>query len=483
MSHPRATRCSIVGAALGLSLALAACSVSTPRDGSVATRRSAVSGAGAGDTAEAGAPGGAQTGDTAPGGGGGAVGLSGSAAATGAAGSGTAAAGSRSASSSGGAQSPAAGSGAAVAPKQPAADGSTVGVTPTSITVSLLAGFSGPYGSLFKTWADNAFGTWADEINANGGVNGRKIIIHQVDNRDTAEGGIAACKEVQGNGSFLAVSMAGLGGADMSSSDCLDQAKIPVIAFNLAGYRSNWRYVVSVNDDSKQAVPIASFIKNVINDGGGKTGMIVVNDPIQLASRDAIGHELERLGIARVKDEIVNSGQGSFVAELSRLRSAGATTVIMDTGSESIGIVRDANAIGYHPNFTGLYWTLDEFSQAAGQLWSGIKAIRVFATSESKAYAEYQQKAAKYGHSVVSTTVMAYYGGAVMISDIMAKVGPALGRDGFIKAAGQLGTYSNGIQSVVFPPGKLLADVAVFPVVCCNPDNTWKGLGDPKLAF
>ena len=356
-------------------------------------------------------------------------------------------------------------------------------MTADSITISVLAGFSGPYGSLFKTWADNAFGVWSAEINDRGGINGRKIVLKQVDNHDTAEGGVAACKEVQGNGSFMAISMAGLGGADMSSADCLDRAHIPVIGFNLAGYRDTWHYVISPNDDAKQAAPIASLIKDVIGDGGGKTGMIVVNDPIHFAARDAINSELKRVGINHASDETVSTNQGSFVAELSRLRSAGATTVVMVTGSEAVGIVRDAKAMGYHPNFTGLFWTADEFSQAAANLWDGIKAVRVFPTSESPIYAQYKAKAAKYGFSVDSTTIMAYYGGGLIVSDTLAKVGAALGRDSYMQASRSLGDYDNGILSVTFPPGSLIANTKDFAVVCCNSDSTWKGLAGPRVEF
>src|SRR5207302_11340715 len=133
--------------------------------------------------------------------------------------------------------------------------------------VSVMAGLRGTYGALFKSITEGGYGLWADEVNAHGGIFGRKVVVKEVDNADTAEGGVAACKEIQGNGSFLAVNLAGLGGADMSSSDCLDRAGIPLFGQNLAGYRSTWHHVVSMNDDAKQAAPLASFIKNVIGDG------------------------------------------------------------------------------------------------------------------------------------------------------------------------------------------------------------------------
>ena len=361
--------------------------------------------------------------------------------------------------------------------------GSTTGLAPNSITISVLAGYSGSYGGLMKLITDG-YNLWADEVNAKGGINGRKVVLKTVDNHDTAEGGVAACKEVQGNGSFLAISLAGLGGADMSSSDCLDRAGIPLFGQNLSGYRSSWRHVISMNDDAKQAAPLASFIKHAIGDGAGKVGMIIVNDPIHLAARNQVGGDLDRLHIARVRDEIVAVNQGSFVAELSRLRSAGATTVAMLTGNEAIGIVRDAKAIGYAPHFTGVLWTLDEFSQAAGAVWSGIKAIRVWPTTDSKAYADYSAKAHQYKRdALVNTTVMAVYGSGLLLGQILHQAGPGITRESFVTTAEGIVNYDNGIIALSFGPGKRVADIKAYPHVCCNRDNTWKGAGPPAREF
>src|SRR5437588_801787 len=100
------------------------------------------------------------------------------------------------------------------------------GVTKDTITISALAGFSGNYGAILTKIYDNGFGTWIDDVNAKGGINGRKVISKKVDNKDTVEGGVAACKEVQNNGSYLAVSIVGFGGADTAAVDCLDHAGI-----------------------------------------------------------------------------------------------------------------------------------------------------------------------------------------------------------------------------------------------------------------
>src|SRR5207302_518824 len=172
----------IGGAAM---LALVACSVSTPRHGFTAAGR-------AGTGLQAGAPGaggGAGAGSDAAGpgaGGGPGAGTVGAATAGGAGGAPGAAAGVRTGpGGSGRTGGPAAGAGAS-----PSGGGApAVGVTKDAITISAIAGFSGNYGAILTEIYDNGFGTWLDDVNAHGGIYGRKVVAKKDDNHDTVEGG------------------------------------------------------------------------------------------------------------------------------------------------------------------------------------------------------------------------------------------------------------------------------------------------------
>src|ERR1700720_1871998 len=55
-------------------------------------------------------------------------------------------------------------------------DSSAVGVTANSITIGLSAPFSGVYGPVISQLVDGGFVTWVDDVNASGGINGRKVI-------------------------------------------------------------------------------------------------------------------------------------------------------------------------------------------------------------------------------------------------------------------------------------------------------------------
>ena len=197
--------------------------------------------------------------------------------------------------------------------------------------------------------------------------------------------------------------------------------------------------------------------------------------------------ELDRLGMRRrPRRDDHRPGQGSFVAELSRLRSAGATTVVMLTGNESIGIVRDAKAMGYNPNFTGVFWTLDEFSQAAGAAVERASRRSGGGRRPTRRCTPYvQAKANQYGCDRAGE-----HDGDGRVrprprSSATSSPRPAPSRRvrRSPRPPGPRRPTTTASSPSSFHAGARVADVAMFPIVCCNADNTWKGTGAPRLRF
>ena len=73
--------------------------------------------------------------------------------------------------------------------------GSVPGVTPTTITVGVVAGTSGPFAAPIKDFIEG-FYVWQREVNAAGGIGGRQIEVKEYDHGETADGGVAACKAI-----------------------------------------------------------------------------------------------------------------------------------------------------------------------------------------------------------------------------------------------------------------------------------------------
>lgn len=363
--------------------------------------------------------------------------------------------------------------------------GPVVGVAKGTITISAIGGFSGNYGAILTSIYEDGFLVWRDELNAAGGVHGRQVVVKKVDNKDTAEGGVAACKQVQTNGTFLAVSLVGFGGADVSGADCLDRAGIPTLAFNLSSFNPKWRNVFSAGDPGEQARPMASFIKNVLGEKKN-VGVIVLNDPVNLSARDALVKELPQEGLTLVRQEVVAPNQGSFVAELNRLRSAGATSVaLLVLSGEVLGILRDAKALGYQPKWTGSYWPSDETAVAGRSLFEGIRTLRNYSGSNSPGYARYLAAAQKHGRKgSLTTTTMALYGFGLVTGQVLQNAGPSPTRDTVTTGVEGIVNYNNGVfATVTFGKGVRVARLGMWPLQCCSSDGTWRGIGPARERF
>src|SRR5205823_3322417 len=108
------------------------------------------------------------------------------------------------------------------------------------------------------------FKVWLDDVNGHGGINGRQVISKKVDNHNTVEGGVAACKEIQSNGSYLAATIVGQAGSDVAAVDCLDKSGITTLTIGLSAYSPRWKHAFSPVDPYKWGFPLTSFIRNVI---------------------------------------------------------------------------------------------------------------------------------------------------------------------------------------------------------------------------
>lgn len=471
-------------------LALAACSVSTPRDAALSPDGGARSqvgvdsgtsplgqaqqpAAGSSSTSEgpAGEPGGAVP----------AAGGTGSAGSSG--GGGTASAGpARPAPGSGGTSSTS-GSGGASQPAGPT--GPVPGVSAKEIRFSVLYGRTGMYGQILDGVVEDGMGTWVEDVNARGGINGRRIRMIKVDNRDTVEGGIAGCKEVQQNNSYFAFSLVGFGGADVSATDCLNSAGIPTFSYLVSAYNSRWRSVYTISEPGVTTRPLASFIKNVLKRGNTKVGLFVEKDPLFTAGKQPFLDGMKAQGLKVVHTETVAPGQSSFVSEASRMKSSGAQTVVLIvSGPSGLGIPRDARTVGYEPVYTGNLFAHDEFSRAGAAVQRDIQAIRYYASTNSPAFAKFVETAKKYGKANNPTALtMSVYGLGLVVDRALRNAGRAPTRANLGPAIEAIVNYENGIVGVSFGKGNRRAEGLQYPIKCCNGDNTWMGTGPPRKVF
>ena len=371
--------------------------------------------------------------------------------------------------------------------------GSAIGVTKTSITISVSNPFSGVYGAILGKPYNNGFLTWVDQVNASGGIYGRKINVVKADNQLTADGAIAACKQVESSSVFMNMILV----SETAEDDCEDAAGIPV--FDEAPQQMHtWHQVLVGHDAAAFAPTEVAFLKShYVNAGSKKIGIIFNGDTqILVASEQQDAAEMKRQGMQLVHVEQVTTNQASFVSEMTRMQASGAQVVVMIVGEEGPGIIRDAHAIGYSPQFIAS-WSggtdADTTAKAAGPLFQGVLGLRFWTTTETPAFAAFKAQVQKYQGSATANTVddldASYYGTGLRLGKILELAGPNPTRQSFYQAALGIADFDSGVLVPLSFTTKAVAEPSpvgewsLIPIQCCKADYTWSSLGPPAQNF
>ena len=363
---------------------------------------------------------------------------------------------------------------------------SAPGVTVDTVTVSVVAGFSGPLSALVNK-AYEALLTWQEDVNAGGGIHGRKVVLKPVDHKETADGGVAACKEALSNGSFIAVVPEGIE-ANVTAVSCLDAAGMPTVYFAAAA-DPKWKVAFADTLTSAQGgVLLGGYVRNNLKATGKKIGVMYVNQAAYKSTSDAFVPEAKRLGLNVARVEAVEPNQASFTAQLLRMREAGVQVLVISATVEALGIVRDAKSMGFTPQITGWGYLFDFVTQGARNLFDGVSGLRPYATVDGPEWGKYASRMAARGrpreNRAADLEGFVTYARALLYGEMLQRAGVNPTRQSFVAGAETIRGYDNGIiPPITFGPGDHIGSDAAFPAVCCNGDYTWKGQGPAKAKF
>ena len=455
---------------LVLVLVTAACSVTTPRrETGVVGSRGGVEAAAATEDGTALVGGDLAAADGAP-------------SSSGAGGGGAASRGAATAGAGGGAVG---GSGAKGAVAPASATGPVTGVTKDTIAVSVVAGFSGPLTAMV-TRAYDGVATWQDDVNAAGGIHGRKVVLKKVDHRETADGGVAACKEALSNGTLFAIVPEGVE-ATLTAVSCLDAAGMPTFYYS-ATTDPKWKVAFAdIVTSAQGGRSMASYVRNGLGGAGKKVGVMYVNQASYKAFADGLVPEAKRIGLDVAGSESVEPNQASFTAPLLRLKNAGVQILVISATTDAVGILRDAKSMGWNPTFTGWGFQFDFVTAAGRNLFDGVAALRGYATVDSPAYEKYAARMQARGRGRNRTDDLegfSAYGHALLTGEVIKRAGPNPTRQSVISGAEGIKGYDNGILGpITWSASDHVGSLATFPTVCCNSDYTWKRTGAPAAAY
>jgi branched-chain amino acid transport system substrate-binding protein len=346
-----------------------------------------------------------------------------------------------------------------------------------TLNVDIVAAFTGPYHDIIESLY-KGIQVYQAQTNAAGGINGRKLNFRQVDTLSTAQGATAACAKVQGDGSLTAITI-----ADPSNEvePCLEKAGYPSFYYGqdenlIKGWKNSFDLTAT---DQQYGRDLVNFAIDRFGARNKTVGAIYIDTPQEQAEVKGFIQEAKQQGLHIKSIQTGQSGQASFVPELTRLQNAGVNVIAFFGVAESIGTLRDAQNMRYKPTFVFSVDTgLDLVSEGGKSLFNGAYAIRYGAPNEGSTYDAYLTAAGKNGLKGVPSESFLYYGFAKAVGDILAKSGTNPTQASLRKAVTALSNYNNHIlPPLSFSATKTIGADAAFPATCCNSSYGWKTYG------
>ncbi|MES2481351.1 MAG: ABC transporter substrate-binding protein [Pseudomonadota bacterium] len=237
------------------------------------------------------------------------------------------------------------------------AQASDTGVTDTEIAIGAVYPYTGPAGQLGYT-ITMGLRLGAEEINAAGGINGRKIKLVVEDDQYVPANSVQALQKlIDVHKVFALVGISG-GSHGMAMMPAIEKNKFPTInpaVTTPAHYAAN-RPVFGVGLDYEQG---ASEMMRAVNKlHPGEKWVSLVQDDESGAPREA-GYDkaVKELGLNSLLKLRFKPRQMDFSAEILRIKAAGATALHLG-GLPAINaaIIKEAKKQGMNVKFAGL-WT------------------------------------------------------------------------------------------------------------------------------
>jgi branched-chain amino acid transport system substrate-binding protein len=401
--------------------------------------------------------------------------------------------------------------------------GTDVGVTPTTIRIGVwvpdigaIAGIPGLGDTGFDpSTYRNAYQTFADELNAKGGVHGRKVelVFYTMDATNEADANQQGCVFFTQQEKVFAIFNASV--AQGYALDCIHKGSGAVAyssnGFEPALYRGGWL----VTQEANMGRVLRAYVQTVDRRGElkGKRLALMEQAKFQRLSDELFLPLLEAAGYSIVHRSTMSddTGQlgGQIPVEVNQLRAKQVDVVLSLMNVAQAGLViQQADGQGFRPR-----WLMSDFGSGtddlgpklfpAGTNAAGVTALRSGEFRVGRPEAAYDARcAARYNARTSGRKVRnasssrdnpyryALYGCTAF--DVFAAAalaaGPDLTRAGWLQAVSRLGTLPIGFAADgSLQPGKLDAGDRVRLLKfqsSCSPDgvNCWLPDGEFQPA-
>ena len=228
--------------------------------------------------------------------------------------------------------------------------GNEPGVTADSIRIGSFGALTGPcylYGKLPMNGVEVVF----DEVNAGGGIHGRKLQLVREDDRCDAAAAIAAIQKLVHQDQVFALIGGGCSNATFAAREAIETAKIPTLVFasvhdgiTVPPAPNIYSTALTSSIESEAQVLFAQ------QQGAKRIAMVSMKDAWGRARYAPLMEILKAKGITLVADEELSPDANDATAQVLRLKAANADTVIMVLYPKPAAVyIRDAQKLGFKP--------------------------------------------------------------------------------------------------------------------------------------
>lgn len=225
--------------------------------------------------------------------------------------------------------------------------GTTTGPTGGDIPIGFMTSYTGELGAYGVPWF-NAGKMAADDINAAGGVLGKKIVLYTEDDRTSVEEGTKAARKLIGTNKVVAI-------AGPTSDVCV--AVYPICKDNKVMLSSeaagttrldtghgDWFFRTCPSDSFDGKVAALVLFEN----GYKEIAVMYENDEGRKSIAGAVMKEFQALGGKIVAEVPFTPRQTTYSAELQKLAQAKPQLVWLGSGQDSGSVVlKNAKQVGY----------------------------------------------------------------------------------------------------------------------------------------
>ena len=332
-----------------------------------------------------------------------------------------------------------------------------VGVTDKEIKIGILGSLTGPaaiFGTGNLAGATIAF----EEINAAGGVNGRKIEWISLDDESSPPKAIAAYKRLVDQEKVFAIFGPAASAVGQALVPTLNASTTPtfVSIFSTPAVTEPpipMLFRTGVMNDRQQGSAIADYVVDSL--GVKKIALVSQSDEYGKRGGEAVVARLAERKIALVSNEVFNISDTDFTAQISRtIQAAPDVLIVYGYPNPSAIITRQANQLGLKAKIMGANSAGSrKYPEIVGEAAAGtqnILSLKVLPEGDDPAAVKFRNTfekrfpdLARQGRPDLGDVLG--YGGALVFLEGLKRAGPELTQTGFVKALESLKGFETGL--------------------------------------